>query len=363
MNGIAFWPGLAAPLFNGVALLLALGFHRNRAAIIVALLSCASLALSGLGDSRLDERGVEAMRMFLPWLLLYVTAMPERRLLARRNLVLLGLLLVAVWLTLASPVHIWPKLRDALPLGWLPWKGGLVAAGIIAIAAVICLWRWMARLMTMDFALGLLLLVAGVAQLPQVSSAAASSLLAVCGVIALVAVLHASYRMAFVDGLAGLPNRRALDETLARLSGDYALAMVDVDHFKVFNDRNGHAAGDRALIAVAGELRTTRGCEAFRYGGEEFCLLFSGSSMHQAKEICEDLRKRVAALRLPVRSEPTRSRAGSGRSREPGTVKVTISIGLAARSERIKAPVDVLKAADKALYAAKSQGRNRVVSK
>jgi diguanylate cyclase (GGDEF)-like protein len=188
-------------------------------------------------------------------------------------------------------------------------------------------------------------------------------LLILCGGVAVVAILHASYRMAFVDGLAGLPNRRALDEALARLSGDFALAMVDVDHFKLFNDRNGHAAGDRALKAVAGQMKATRGCDAFRYGGEEFCLLFAGSRTGQAREVCEDLRKRVAALRLPVRSEPGRKHRQSTGRRDAVAVKVTISIGLAVRSERRRAPVDVLKAADKALYAAKSQGRNRVVSK
>ena len=71
--------------------------------------------------------------------------------------------------------------------------------------------------------------------------------LALAGAGGLLTVLYASYRMAFVDALSGLPNRRALDETLARLTGDYALAMVDVDHFKSFNDTHGHDAGDTVL--------------------------------------------------------------------------------------------------------------------
>ncbi|MGB0135300.1 GGDEF domain-containing protein, partial [Dokdonella sp.] len=104
-------------------------------------------------------------------------------------------------------------------------------------------------------------------------------------------------------------------------------------------------------------------CEAFRYGGEEFCLLFTGSRTNQAREACEDLRKRVAGMHVPIRADVGRARTPAPKRRGAGTVKVTISIGLAARSDRLRAPADVLKAADKALYAAKNQGRNRVVSK
>src|SRR4029077_7824091 len=100
---------------------------------------------------------------------------------------------------------------------------------------------------------------------------------AVAGEGTFVEIFIALYCCAFVDALTGLPNRRALDEALARLSGDYALAMVDVDHFKQFNDTHGHDAGDRVLRSVAQQLRATRGGQAFRYGGEEFCLLFTGA--------------------------------------------------------------------------------------
>ena len=363
MSTVEFWPNLAAPLFNGVALLLALGFHRNRAAMVLVLLTYFSLGLSGLGDPRVDERGAEAARMFAPWLLLWAAAMPERRLLAGRNLVLLGLLIIAAWLLLASPEHIWPKLRGALPLGWLPWRSGTVAACIVLAASILCLWRWLRLRTPMELSLSLCLIVTGIALLPQVSNAAASNLFVLCGAIALVSILNASYRMAFVDALAGLSNRRALDEALARLSGEFALAMVDVDHFKVFNDRHGHAAGDRALKEVARQLKLTCGCTAFRYGGEEFCLLFVGTRARQARETCEDLRRRVAAMRVPIRSEADRTTRKSSRRRDAGTVKITVSIGLARQTDRFRAPVDVLKSADKALYAAKAQGRNRVISK
>src|SRR5471032_2975892 len=102
-----FWPLFAAPLLNGIALLLALGFRRNRAVIMLAVLAFSSLLLADVAPDQ-NARGQEAVRMFAPWLLLAAAAMPERRLLARRNLILLLLLAIAIWLTLAAPERFWP---------------------------------------------------------------------------------------------------------------------------------------------------------------------------------------------------------------------------------------------------------------
>ena len=101
MSANYFWPTLAAPLLNGIALLLALGFRRNRAFMILAIMTCTALGLAGFGSALLAERGIEAFRMFAPCLLLAAAVMPERRLLAKRNLLLLGLLALAIvsWLT------------------------------------------------------------------------------------------------------------------------------------------------------------------------------------------------------------------------------------------------------------------------
>ena len=363
MSANYFWPTLAAPLLNGIALLLALGFRRNRAFMILAIMTCTALGLAGFGSALLAERGIEAFRMFAPCLLLAAAVMPERRLLAKRNLLLLSLLALAILLTLSAPAHVWPGLRDAFPLGWLPWRSGSVAAGIVFAAALVCVLRWAVLRSPMEVALALMLLLVAIALLPMTRKAGASEFLAISGALAIAAILFVSYRMAFVDGLAGLPNRRALDEELARLSGNFALAMVDVDHFKKFNDQHGHAAGDRALKAVANQLRTTRGANAYRYGGEEFCLLFTGLRVAQASDACEDLRQRIAAMRVPIRASAGRKNAQVAKRKDSGTVKITVSIGLAERAEDLRSPGEVLKAADKALYAAKAKGRNRVISR
>ena len=167
------------------------------------------------------------------------------------------------------------------------------------------------------------------------------------------------------DVLTGLPNRRALDETLARLSGDYALAMVDVDHFKQFNDKHGHDAGDRVLAAVARSLAQTRAAQAFRFGGEEFCLLFRRPDV--AKAACEEARVAIEALRValppkPVTAKPARSAKGTSKPPKRPAVQVTASIGVAQRGAARRAVEDVLKAADQCLYKAKDKGRNQVVA-
>lgn len=361
---MAFWPALAAPLLNGAALLLALGFRRNRAVLVLAVLTAAALALAGTGSADPGERGVDAARMFAPWLLLTAVALPERGLLARRNLALLLLLATAVWLTLGASDRLWPGLRAALPMGVLPWSAGAVAAAVTFAGALLCLLRWVLNGVSMEAGLGIVLGLAGFAMLPGMDIGNTSRALALAGASALLAVLFASYRMAFVDALSGLPNRRALDETLARLTGDYALAMVDVDHFKQFNDAHGHDAGDRVLQAVAGELRRERRGRAFRYGGEEFCLLFSGARSREAVRMCDQTRRNVEKMRVRIRSAPKKGRGGQAvKRRQDVETNVTVSIGVALRDADTRSVVDVLKGADEALYRAKSRGRNRVVSR
>ena len=366
VTATGLWAPLAAPLLNGIALLLALGFRRNRAVLVLMVLTFSSLALAGVVASEYGdqgERGTDAARMFAPWLLLAAAAMPERALLARRNLILLLLLAIATWLTLAAPAHVWPGLRGALPLGVLPWSAGAVAAALTFVAAGACVLRWVLHGAPIEAGLAIVLAMAGLALLPILRVDGARTAFALAGAGALFAVLYASYRMAFVDALSGVPNRRALDEALARLSGIYALAMADVDHFKQFNDTHGHDAGDRVLQAVAQQLGRERRGRVFRYGGEEFCLLFTGARSREAAKMCEEARVRVEAMRVRIHSAPSKVRRGQAIKRaDASEVKVTISIGVALRDEATRHAADVLKAADQALYKAKAKGRNRVVA-
>ncbi|KAF1061148.1 MAG: Diguanylate cyclase VdcA [Pseudomonas citronellolis] len=180
------------------------------------------------------------------------------------------------------------------------------------------------------------------------------------------AVAHEAYQMAFRDELTGLPGRRALNERLQRLGQQYVLAMVDVDHFKKFNDTHGHDVGDQVLRLVASHLRRTGGGgKAYRYGGEEFTLVFAGKTVEQCLPYLDAVRQAIADYAMHLRdrgNRPDNDRHGRTR-RGPSSaqsVTVNISIGVAEREAGQRTPEEVIKAADRALYAAKSAGRNRV---
>jgi diguanylate cyclase (GGDEF)-like protein len=179
-------------------------------------------------------------------------------------------------------------------------------------------------------------------------------------------VLQDSHNMAFRDELTGLPSRRALNEQLLGLGRQYVIAMLDVDHFKSFNDTHGHDVGDQVLKMVAKKMVAVKGGgKAYRYGGEEFTILFPRKKLADVIPFLEDVRKTVAAYQLVLRGNerPKQEKDGkkqrsAGRSED--TVSVTISIGVAESSESLRKTDEVIKAADQALYRAKSRGRNQL---
>ncbi|MCL8306515.1 MULTISPECIES: GGDEF domain-containing protein [Pseudomonas] len=181
------------------------------------------------------------------------------------------------------------------------------------------------------------------------------------------AVSHEAYQMAFRDELTGLPGRRALNERMQRLGRNYVIAMTDVDHFKKFNDTHGHDVGDQVLRLVASRLgRVTGGGRAYRYGGEEFALVFAGKTAEECMPHLEAVREMIANYAIQLRDQNSRPQDDStGRQRRAGsagsTVSVTISIGVAERQVEHRSPDEVLKSADQALYSAKGAGRNCVM--
>ncbi len=182
-------------------------------------------------------------------------------------------------------------------------------------------------------------------------------------------VLRDSYNMAFRDDLTGIPSRRSLNESLHGLGRRYTVAMLDVDHFKQFNDTYGHDVGDQVLKMVARKMMDVGGGgKAYRYGGEEFTIIFSGRRAEEALPHLEELRTTIADYRLAVRDgeRPKNQRQGKGKrgnnaGRGEGSyAAVTISIGMAESGNGLDSAAAVMKAADKALYKAKSKGRNQV---
>lgn len=161
-----------------------------------------------------------------------------------------------------------------------------------------------------------------------------------------------------IDGLTQIANRRSLDVNLAtewqralRKREPLGLIMIDVDHFKLFNDTYGHQAGDECLREVAGALKDFArrpGDLAARYGGEEFVLVLTNATTQQASIIAERLRDRIVELAIPHQSS------------SHGSVTASFGVASLTPSSQHKGPEALLLAADQALYRAKESGRNRV---
>lgn len=183
-----------------------------------------------------------------------------------------------------------------------------------------------------------------------------------------IALMERSYWIAYFDELTGLRGRRALNEAFQTLDEDYCIAIVDVDHFKSFNDTYGHDVGDQVLRKVAAQLaRVGGGGHAFRCGGEEFVLLFRGKPAEHAVRFAEKVRQSIEADVFYVRGQDRSKRPRDerrrlyrpSRQRDSEACTVTVSIGVAEAPEGFR-PEQVYKAADRALYRAKHAGRNRV---
>lgn len=222
---------------------------------------------------------------------------------------------------------------------------------------------------------------------------AADAYVATAALILGASLIETSYVLAYHDELTGIRGRRAFNESLLSLDQQYAIAIVDIDHFKKFNDTYGHDVGDQVLCMVAKRLSQAGGDgQAFRCGGEEFAIVFRNTSAKEAFEHLDSLRLIVEKSTFQVRGSERRAerraekrsdsrndlRKGEADRRKPARRKtasaspspspdrlsdhlsVTVSIGVAEPSTRYRQPEQVIQAADQALYRAKNKGRNRV---
>ena len=277
-----------------------------------------------------------------------------------------GVMQLLVWFLVAAAT----RLLIELPESWQPLISGtvgptqvtgtLIAQSVAASVAVVT-YGFRPEPITKSLCWSLLVLpAAGFLGLNLTSAAA------VAGVLLAVGWVEKTYRMAYEDDLTGLPSRRALNELLNSISAPFAIAMMDVDRFKKFNDTHGHDAGDQVLKMVAGVIREVDGGgRPFRYGGEEFTIVFPGKTASAAAPFVESVRGEVEESTFTLRGAGRPFRKSSGRKKrgrkKASRKELSVSIsGGVAGSDDSGDPEAVLKLADQALYKAKQAGRNRI---
>jgi len=374
-----------------VGLALSLWFNRGR-----AFLAIASLTLAYTGYALASRYGAQpfslaallsGIAIFVPLNVTLILALPERGVLHFRSyrwlLLILVECIVVAWIASAGQVPFSGAAWKTILGHWLLRPNPTPAVGQVLFAAGIALaiGRVHEQLSPVEIGLGSALLAFFAACTWSASPASFPIFIAAAGLILLLSVLQVSHRMAFRDDLTGLPGRRMLEEQLLGLGPQFTIAMVDIDHFKRFNDTYGHDVGDQVLRMVGARLAEVGGGgRAFRYGGEEFSILFPDKTLEQTIPELETLRLGIRNYALVPRNADRRqadrddedrrrrSRHDLMQSLRPvpstrgGTdsVSVTVSIGVAERNRRLHTPAMVLRSADEALYRAKNAGRNRI---
>jgi diguanylate cyclase (GGDEF)-like protein len=371
--GLSGLPAAHRPITDVLAevlavLLLVLGWRFRRGRLVVAAIAIALanyLVRSPLAGAP-SQVGFAALAILLPVTLAVLSLLPERPINHPLILALLGVVVVQSWLVYAIGIT-----RSAIQNGGLLSNIGELFASpdlarlVFLIAGAFIALAYAARHSTFEGSLLWVTAASALALLASKNPHAATLALAAAQLVLLIGLVEDSYRLAYHDELTGLPGRRALEEALRTLDGTYTIAMVDVDHFKRFNDRHGHAAGDQALRMVAAELQKVGGGgRAYRYGGEEFAILFPGTPAADASGPLETMRRTIADRRFAIRSsDRPRKKPDPPRAltRPPRLINVSVSIGFAGPSARTADSSAVLRAADRALYRAKNKGRNQVV--
>jgi diguanylate cyclase (GGDEF)-like protein len=354
----------------GAGLFLGLRYRRARLLLALLVLALAERGLPSLPPPFApgERLAIQAIGVLLPLNLAALLLLPERGLLTRAGLVRLGAILgqaaLVAALVSAPPAQVVTALDLRLLPGaltaWTPLATPALAACALAVAACALgltfesghggrTGLWTLAVVLLGFSTDL-------------AGPGPTLCLAAAGLMLVAAVVESSFFLAYRDVLTGLPGRRALIEALERLAGHYTIAMVDVDHFKRINDRYGHDVGDQILRAVATRLAEVgNGGTAYRYGGEEFALVFPGKGLADVTPELERVRGAVADRGFRVRrlDRPRRKPATPRRRAPRAQLEVTVSIGAAEAGGRPR-PEDVLRTADRALYRAKDGGRNRV---
>jgi diguanylate cyclase (GGDEF)-like protein len=359
--GITYLTHMLALIVAG----LSIRFSRASVFFYVLLVVIANLVLRF--DWASSELAYGLLSASLPLLLVVLTLLPDRGIVSRKaipayaTLLLVGALVVAVVMT--SPA--WATqvvLTDWLPPQYFDWTSQAQTVLIISFASLYVLLTLCILNPSLHVCAGFGVLFMLVIQLHFGDQGGSlnvfgSGALLMC----LYAIMQETWRMAYIDELTGLPGRRALREKFQKMSGAYTVAMLDVDHFKKFNDTFGHDAGDAVLRMIASKMgKVAGGGLPYRYGGEEFTIVFNGKDSREAVRHLDALREEIANKPFIIRRVGRALDAKGVKPVANNSVKVTVSIGFAESGGKESTPWDALKRADQALYRAKGKGRNCV---
>jgi diguanylate cyclase (GGDEF)-like protein len=399
-------------------ILLGWRFHSSRILFALCTLFLAQRALEFFSSGRIVSAGpgriaLEAVAFLVPVNFIVFSVFRERGLVFPAIVPRLALLFfesVFVAVICRPGEIVGPAILHSRFLGRLSWTP-LPALGLLAFASALGVLLVRLLLYRKPTESGLLWSLLATFLSFQVGAVgpAATAYLATAGLILISSIIENSYFLAYHDELTTLPARRAFNDALLRLEEPYAIAVVDIDHFKKFNDTYGHETGDQVLRMVAAKLAgVTGGGRAYRVGGEEFSILFPGKSAKDSMPHLELLRSVIEVATFRVRGEQERRgtarrqnsppdsrsqdvRNGESqnlrnpdrraverrvRSRRPPAarkktppaiieagnqdISVTVSIGAAEPTARFRSVEQVIQSADQALYRAKQSGRNRV---
>jgi diguanylate cyclase (GGDEF)-like protein len=366
-------PYIPQSIFIG-GLILSAVFRRGRIFFALLILSITHAALTWLTPRIAPDAGphlMSAIALLLPLNLMGLAFLKERGIISPA-----GRMRLAILATQAIAVAALCLLQTAFYAAWLgrrffprqfsDWsrlpQPALVA---FALATIVLMGYLVSRYRSVESGLLWALAAGFLAFRFGGVGLRASIFWSAGGAVLLIALLETSYKMAYHDELTQLPSRRALNEALMKLPDWYTVAMVDVDHFKKFNDTYGHAAGDQALRMVASRLaRVAGGGKAYRYGGEEFAILFAGRQTEDVFVYLDRLRRVIEQSTFVVRGKDRRKN-NRGKVTSHKSVRretnVTVSIGVASSNGERLTPAEVMRAADQALYRAKAKGRNCTV--
>lgn len=333
-----------------VAVMMAWHFNKGRILLVVSLFILPVTELSTLG-STLNISSFFVVIVFNAALFSHLAERGFFNRFAVNRIALLAMQLLWCYALYAGWVHITDMNGHLAPTGTFSLPVILMSS-VLFLSALVVLAKWWKEADFFSSCIIASLIVMGILNTISLNAIQQNSLLSSVFFLWCLYLLIDSHKMAYIDDLTQLPARRALNERLVSLSKHYAIAMLDVDHFKKFNDTYGHDMGDIVLKRVAKNVgKVTNGGKGFRYGGEEFAIVFANKTKQDIHEALEQVRKSIEAEVISV-TQPNKTKSVN--------VSVTISIGAAFSKANRKAE-DVIKIADDHLYKAKKAGRNRVV--